>query len=137
MNNYNNGNHYKKNKRNIGSYYEKIACEELKKQGYNILETNYYTRIGEIDIVAKDGDYLVFIEVKYRRSHVSGLPEEAVDARKRHRIYEAARYYMLSNRIYTDTPMRFDVVAIEGDEPKRDGSNHTVAVRIIKNAFML
>lgn len=112
------------NKRKIGQDYENTAAEYLKQQGYEILAHNFYTRIGEIDLIARDGEYLVFIEVKYRRNASAGYPEEAVTRQKQQRIIRAARYYMLMNRIAGDTPCRFDVLAIEGTQ-----------IRLIKNAF--
>lgn len=79
---------------------------------------------GEIDIIARDRDYLVFIEVKYRRDEHEGDPAEAVDARKQARILRTARYYMTRYHISEDTPCRFDVVAVLGSN-----------VRLIRDAF--
>ena len=103
------------NKRAIGSHYEAKAAEFLKKQGYEILDCNYQDRYGEIDLVAKDGDYLVFVEVKYRRRG-GEHPLEAVDIRKQRRICRTADYYCLRYGYQEDTPCRFDVVGISGDE---------------------
>lgn len=106
------------NKRSIGSEHEQIAAEFLRKNGYNIIERNYYCRSGEIDIIAKEQKYLVFVEVKYRSSLQNGYPEEAVHFRKQRSIIRAARFYMLSHSISEDTPCRFDVVVILGEETK-------------------
>lgn len=112
------------NKRKIGQDNENAAAEYLKQQGYEILAQNFYTRMGEIDLIARDDEYLVFVEVKYRRSASAGYPEESVTRQKQQRIIRTARYYMLKNKITENTPCRFDVLAIEGTK-----------IRLIKNAF--
>ncbi|MCR5624464.1 MAG: YraN family protein [Lachnospiraceae bacterium] len=112
------------NKRKVGNEYEDLAVKYLEKSGYKILERNFYTRKGEIDIIAQDGEYLVFIEVKYRKDNESGTPEEAVDYRKQKRIKDSAMVYIYFNKIPMDSPMRFDVVSICRED-----------VKIIKNAF--
>lgn len=112
------------NKRAVGTAYEKQAGEYLRAQGYEILEYNFRCRSGEIDIIAKDGAYLVFVEVKYRRNTTSGDPLEAVDGRKQRIISRAASYYCLTHGYGETTPCRFDVVAVLGEE-----------IRVIANAF--
>lgn len=112
------------NKRSVGSSYEEIAAAYLIKEGYQILERNYRSRQGEIDIVAKDGDVLVFIEVKYRKDLSSGYPEEAVTYKKQCSIRNTARYYLYTHGSCQDTACRFDVVAILGKE-----------IKLIKDAF--
>ncbi len=99
----------------MGTRYEAMAAQYLEKQGYEILEKNFRCRLGEIDIVAREGAYLCFVEVKYRRSGVMGWPEEAVDANKQRRISRAADYYLLSHAAGFDVGVRFDVVAILGE----------------------
>lgn len=111
------------NRRKTGSNYEKRAAEYLSSLGYEILEMNYRCRSGEIDIVALDGNYLVFVEVKYRTDTYAGFPEEAVTAKKQRTISRVAAYYCLSHGL-TDRSCRFDVVAFLGEE-----------VRLIRNAF--
>lgn len=86
----------KKNNRETGSRHELQAAAFLTDRGYVILEKNYRCRTGEIDLIAKDGGYLVFVEVKFRSSKGSGDPAEAVDAKKKSRIAGAARYYLLT-----------------------------------------
>lgn len=111
------------NNRKTGSSYEKIAGEYLKLQGYEILEYNFRCRSGEIDIIAKDGEYLVFCEVKYRQNVGKGTPFEAVTIEKQKKISKVAAYYITRmNNI--NIPCRFDVVGILGNE-----------IRIVKNAF--
>ncbi len=107
------------NKRQIGAKWEKLVAGYLKDKGYMILQMNYRTRYSEIDVIAEDGEYLVFIEVKYRKTAGSGYPVEAVDARKISRIRNAALYYLRDNHyIIDDTNIRFDVVGILGNEIK-------------------
>lgn len=113
-----------RNKRSLGSRYEDMASAFLEQQGYEILERNFRDRHGEIDIIAKDGRYLVFVEVKYRRNRKKGYPEEAVGFHKQQHIRSAARYYLYSRHYGEDTPCRFDVVSILGEE-----------IRVIQNAF--
>lgn len=112
------------NRREIGTKYEKRALIYLEQQGYQILEKNYRCRTGEIDIIARDGTYLVFIEVKYRASGKMGHALEAVTSRKREVIRKVASYYLLTHGMGMDVPCRFDVVGITGEE-----------VMLIKNAF--
>ena len=104
------------NKRKTGQEQEAKAACFLKTQGYQILEQNYRCTRGEIDLVAREGQYLVFVEVKYRSTNESGLPEEAVDLRKQRQISRVAAWYLTEKRLDIYTPCRFDVVAIEGEE---------------------
>ena len=112
------------NKRAVGSRYEAEAAVFLEKLGYKILEQNYRDRLGEIDIVARDGRYLVFVEAKYRGSGRCGYPEEAVDRGKQQRIRHTAQYYLYRHHCGENTACRFDVVSVEGEE-----------IRVMKNAF--
>lgn len=104
----------RRNNRETGSYYERMAGVYLTEKGYEILEYNYRCRLGEIDIIARDGDYLVFCEVKYRADDRKGTPAEAVDYAKQRAISKSALYYMTVNGI-DEIPCRFDVVSIEDD----------------------
>lgn len=112
------------NRRKTGSSYERLAAEYLEAQGYEILQMNYRCRIGEIDIVARDASYLVFVEVKYRSDQSCGLPQEAVGPRKQQIISKVADYYRLTHGCTEATPCRFDVVGICGEN-----------VQLIRNAF--
>lgn len=103
------------NKRKTGAEYEEKAASWLEKQGMRILEKNYRCREGEIDLVAMDGSYLVFVEVKYRRDQHAGHPAEAVDARKQRKIVRTAMYYCMERKIFQDQPCRFDVVSVLGN----------------------
>ncbi len=102
------------NKRKIGDDYEEIAVQYLKEKGYQILERNYRIRTGEIDIIARDGRYLVFVEVKYRMGNGRGTALEAVDFRKQNVIFRTAQVYLCRKGMAADTPCRFDVVGITG-----------------------
>lgn len=104
---------YKKNRRELGRAYEELAAEYLKEQGCQILDRNFYSRFGELDIVVMDGGCLVFAEVKYRRNEACGNPLEAVDDRKQRRICRTALYYCMKKGYGAAMPCRFDVLAIE------------------------
>lgn len=104
-----------KNKREIGACYEAKTAEYLKGLGYRILAMNYRCKIGEIDIVAQDKSYLVFVEVKYRIGNRYGSPLEAVDRKKQKIISRVAQYYCLTHGCALSLPCRFDVAAFEGE----------------------
>ena len=89
------------------------AAAYLKKKGYRILEANFRCRFGEIDLIARDGAYLVFIEVKYRSSLKDGDSLEAVNRRKQRKIIRVAEYYLCMHQEKADLPCRFDVIGIE------------------------
>lgn len=112
------------NKRKLGQEQEQRASETLEKEGYRILQKNYRCKIGEIDLIAVDEGVLVFIEVKYRRTTVSGYPEEAVTVQKQKQISRVAAWYLMENQLSLEVPCRFDVVAVSPEK-----------VRIYKNAF--
>jgi putative endonuclease len=95
----------------LGKSGENYACWELERLGYEILERRYRTRVGEIDIVARDRDTLVFIEVKARRSGRFGPPAEAVGAQKRLKLMQMASSYIFAKRLSNDR-CRFDVVSV-------------------------
>lgn len=99
------------NNRAVGADYEKKAAQYLETLGYQILEQNFRCRTGEIDLVAKESGYLVFIEVKYRSGTQMGEPQEAVNYRKQQKICRTASYYCLKQRISPQQPCRFDVAA--------------------------
>lgn len=115
-----------RNCRMVGSEQETRVQEYLREQGYEILARNFYTRHGEIDIIARKDGYLVFVEVKYRSDERFGAPEEAVNHRKQQKILAAAKYYMYKNRISFDTPCRFDVAGVYGEK-----------IRLTENAFWM
>ncbi len=104
------------NKREVGSKKEDEAAKFLMLQGLKIKEHSFSCRFGEIDLIAADGAYTVFIEVKYRKTATSGHPEEAVDHKKARKISKTADYYRVIRHMKEDDLIRFDVVAIEGDK---------------------
>ena len=99
----------------------------MKEKGYRILEVNYRCPIGEIDIVARDKNELVFIEVKTRKSGALGYPEQAVGVKKQKKISQLALWYLQEKKI-NDANARFDVVAILMLPAGQD-------IRLIRNAF--
>lgn len=119
------------NKRVIGSTNEKIAASYLETCGYTILDINFRAgKHGEIDIIAREKDYICFVEVKSRRSLLFGTPAEAVNKRKQDRIRKVAYIYINQHRLH-DNNLRFDIVEIIME-------NKSLAVReinLIKNAF--
>jgi putative endonuclease len=110
-----------------GTEGEDLAVAYLEERGYRIHKRNYRFGRGEIDIVAQDGETLVFVEVKARRSTSFGTPEEAVTVQKRRQIRKIAGGYLFERRI-ADRECRFDVIAVdyEGGKP---------VVRHIEQAF--
>ena len=107
----------RENPREIGTVYENKAVLFLEEKGYQILERNFYSKHGEIDIIAQDEEYLVFLEVKYRKNAYEGAALEAVNLAKRRRLIQAARYYLYKKYyLNMEIPCRFDVIAFEGEE---------------------
>lgn len=104
------------NKRETGAGMETLAAEYLAARGMRIVERNFHGRQGEIDIIGYHDGYLVFVEVKYRRTKDFGSAPEAVDFRKQGRICRAADYYRYLHRLGDDCPVRYDVVAVQGSE---------------------
>ena len=100
-----------KNKRETGAEYEKKTARYLESCGYKIISSNFRCRAGEIDLIARDGRYLVFIEVKYRVNAQMGEPQEAVDTKKQQKISRTAAYYCMRHGISSEQPCRFDVAA--------------------------
>jgi putative endonuclease len=112
----------------LGISGEILACDALSRRGYAILARRYRTRVGEIDIVARDGETLAFVEVKTRTSERYGPPAEAVTWRKRRRIVSMANWYLSEHRLH-GCLCRFDVVTVmcrPGEVP---------AVEVVKDAF--
>ena len=106
-------------RRQRGQEGEQLAVAFLQRQGYRIQEQNYRNRKGEIDIIAWDGETLVFVEVKAKTQTTFGYPEEMVDRRKQRTIVQVAMMYVHRHQLL-QTSLRFDVVAIQlrpGGEP--------------------
>lgn len=100
------------NLRHKGNWYEAIAARYLLERGYRILDRQYRCPSGEIDLVAQDGEIIVFVEVKGRETNRFGSAPEAVDGRKQRRIWRSAQHFLWS-RGKTDALCRFDVIAIQ------------------------
>lgn len=111
----------------LGKAGEEIAADFLKKSGYKIVEVNYRCPIGEIDIVARDKNELVFVEVKARKSSALGYPEEAVGIKKQKKMSQLASWYLQEKKL-NDARARFDVVAVLMLPSGND-------IRLIRNAF--
>lgn len=113
----------------IGQSGEMLAADYLSEKGYILLERNYRTRTAEIDIIAKQGDCLCFIEVKTRSSLRKGLPKESVLHTKQQKLISGATFYLKEKKL-SNLRVRFDVVEImiTHDNP---------AITLIKNAFGL
>lgn len=107
-------------KRLLGNKGENLAVEYLKGKGFKILQRNFRTPLGEIDIIAEDREALVFIEVKTRSGDSFGLPFEAVDSKKRERMRRIALLYL--KNLDKERPVRFDVISIEVKD--RNSINH-------------
>ena len=117
------------NRQEVGKLGEKLARKFLKKRGYHIRETNFHCREGEIDIIARQGDYLVFIEVRTKSNLDFGTPEESITRAKKEKLVASALAYINTHR---DLPSlwRIDVVAIEVDDKGK-----TKRIELIENAI--
>jgi len=105
------------NKREKGGEFEEKAAEYLRGQGLVVLEKNYQTKLGEIDLICKDGDTIVFVEVKYRKTNDYGEGMEAVDVKKIRKMYKTAEIYIALKR-FKNCNFRFDCVSFLGSETK-------------------
>lgn len=100
--------------RAAGNVWEQRACSELEQAGLRLLSRNYTTRHGEIDLVMHDGDTLVFVEVRYRRSASHGDAATSVTVRKQAKLISAAQLWLAAHARYANRPCRFDVVSYDG-----------------------
>ena len=117
------------NRQQYGKKSEAVAVRHLKRRGYRILEKNYRTNLGEIDIIARDKDCIVFVEVKARQTGSFGSPKGAITSDKKRRISRVALQYLRSTR-QASARARFDVVAVQ---PAGDSE----VIEVVKNAFEL
>ena len=113
----------------LGKIGEEAAVRALRNNGYKIIARNYRTKLGEIDIIAKDKDTFCFVEVKTRSSDKFGLPSEAVSEAKQKQIAKAALVYLKENKLL-EQKARFDVVSVLNS---KEGQK----IDLIKNAFEL
>jgi putative endonuclease len=116
------------NRKKLGALGERIAKEHIEKLGYRVIETNFRCHEGEIDIIAQEGEQLVFVEVRTRRGLDFGTPEESITVSKRQKLIEVAYAYLQSHEVLSPS-WRIDVVAVEL------GTGGTVSrVELIQNA---
>ena len=120
----------RRDKKDLGDRGEKLAARYLKSLGFKIIRRNYSSPFGEIDIVARQNDTLVFVEVKSRTEGLEGSAEYAVTTKKQNKITKTALCYLKEHRL-RDVDCRFDVVTVHFCEPGRP------RVDLIKNAFPL
>lgn len=116
-------------KQKFGKFGEDLVARRLKKSGYQVLCRNYRTRFGEIDIIAKDADTVVFVEVKSRRTATYGNPKYSITRAKQEKISKTALYYLKTNDLF-NCRARFDVVIVITGQGEP-------SIEIIKNAFEL
>jgi len=112
----------------FGMLGEDLACEELRRRGYEILVRRFRTRAGELDIIARDGAVLVFVEVRSRSGGSFGTPFDSITWQKRHRLSRMAAAYLCQRRL-PDLACRFDVVGVTRT------AGGTVNIEVVKNAF--
>lgn len=125
-----------RNTKQIGDEAEQLACQFLENQGLTLVESNYRIKGGEIDLVMRDNQHLVFIEVRYRSNNSFGSGAESVDGRKQARLIKAASVYLLEKSSQTTQPARFDVMSISAAQPSSQSSSQLQPeIEWIKDAF--
>lgn len=122
---------FERDRRAGGEAGERLAASDYRRAGYRVLEANYRTRQGEIDLIVRRGDTLVFAEVKTRGEHAIARPMESVTAQKQRRLILAAQHYLMAHAALAELSMRFDVVEVIVPARGRP------MVRRIENAFTL
>ena len=100
--------------REQGEYTESLACQYLENKGFKLIEKNFNCRVGEIDLIMKDNDSLVFVEVRYRRSNNFGSGAESITTSKQSKLIKTASLYLQQHAKLNKYPARFDVVSITG-----------------------
>lgn len=113
----------------LSQFGEDTAAQFLKHNNYEIIERNYHSPFGEIDIICKKGDLLILIEVKARKSHAYGEALDAITEQKREKIIKTAYHYLAKHDF--DVPIRFDVITLEYNKKRKD-----YTLEHIKNAFL-
>lgn len=102
--------------RQIGAEAEDLAIGHLEKKGLILLTRNYHCRRGEIDLIMQDGNFLVFIEVRYRKNNRYGSAAESVTRQKQQRLLTTAEYYLQNENYNADNACRFDVITLSGQQ---------------------
>ena len=108
------------NKRERGNRGEDLAADFLQREGYEIITRNYICPIGEIDLIAREGNCLVFVEVRSKTSRRFGTPAESITSAKEKRLRKLANYYLV-REVGKEVPCRFDLVSIE-----KEGSEYSL-----------
>lgn len=111
-----------------GQLYERKAAAWLRQQGLKVTHCNVYSRYGEIDLIARHGEVMVFVEVRYRQQEKHGSPLATVTVSKQQKIRLTARHFLQKNGLTNKMPCRFDVIGITGH-------GRELEYRWIKNAF--
>lgn len=119
-----------RSRRETGRHWEDTAAQHIEASGLQILARRYYCRLGEIDLIAADGDTIVFVEVRYRSSGKFGGAAASVTRSKQQRILCAARHFIMHNHALAERRMRIDVIAVEGA-----GNAATARLQWIRDAF--
>lgn len=114
--------------RKSGFHWEKAAEAYLRSKGLRLLQRNFSSRFGEIDLIMKDGQTLIFVEVKYRKSNQHGSGADAVTIQKQERISRTAAWYLVKNPDKAENTCRFDVISINQDHGAQ-------SIDWIRNAF--
>ena len=115
-------------RRRKGGRFEQLALTWLKAQGLRLIQRNYQCKLGEIDLVMRDREVLVFVEVRFRARHGQVAPCETVDYRKQQKLLRTARHFLLWNQALAELPCRFDVLGISNEQS-------TPRYEWIRNAF--
>lgn len=102
----------------LGRRGEELAVRELTGRGYDVIERNWHCQVGEVDIVARQGEAWVFVEVRTRRGDAFGTPEESLTAAKQTRMVRVAQHYLIEHGL-GDVDWRLDLVAVEVDHAGR------------------
>ena len=105
---------------------EETAIETLRRKGYKIVERNHRNKLGEIDVIAEEGGYLVFVEVKKRNTPLFGEAVCSIDKKKKRHLVKAALFYLKTHHCPSDRRVRFDVIGIDSEK-----------IKLVKNAFLV
>jgi len=125
--------HRKLQNPSAGAMAENRARSWLEKQGLQLLEKNYRTTRGEIDLIMQDGDTLVFVEVRMRLNERFATAAQSIDHRKQQRIISTAQHYLQAQGLWEKIPCRFDAICLQRDTDNSDGYR----VEWLQNAFSL
>jgi putative endonuclease len=113
--------------RKVGEEAERLAQRFLEQKGLTLINRNYHCRRGEIDLIMRDGNFLVFIEVRYRKNDIYGSAAESVTKQKQRRLLASAGYYLQNEKLYENISCRFDVITVSGQ--------YNPQIEWIKDAF--